>query len=70
MPAEETSVEILERYRRGDAQAADELFARYVGRLTLLARSRLSPASRGGPIPKMWSSPRIAASSSEPATAS
>jgi eukaryotic-like serine/threonine-protein kinase len=44
MPAEETSVEILERYRRGDAQAADELFTRYVGRLTLLARSRLSPA--------------------------
>lgn len=44
MTTEETSVEILERYRLGDSQAADELFARYVGRLTLLARSRLSPS--------------------------
>jgi eukaryotic-like serine/threonine-protein kinase len=44
MPAEDTSVEILQRYRDGDERAADELFSRYVGRLTLLARSRLSPA--------------------------
>jgi RNA polymerase sigma factor (sigma-70 family) len=33
----------LERYRQGDEQAAEELFARYVDRLTRLARSRLSP---------------------------
>ncbi len=38
-----TSAEILARYREGDPQAAEELFARYVSRLTLLARSRLSP---------------------------
>ena len=44
MPIEETSAEILKRYREGDQDASDELFSRYVGRLTLLARSRLSPA--------------------------
>jgi DNA-directed RNA polymerase specialized sigma24 family protein len=44
MPAEDLSAEILQRYRDGDERAADELFSRYVGRLTLLARSRLSPA--------------------------
>src|SRR4051812_40067650 len=37
-----TSLILLERYRRGDDRAADALFARYVERLTLLARSRLS----------------------------
>jgi RNA polymerase sigma factor (sigma-70 family) len=49
--AQETSAEILARYRGGDDQAADELFSRFVGRLTLLARSRLSPklASRTDP---------------------
>ena len=49
--AQETSAEILARYRGGDEQAAEELFCRYVGRLTLLARSRLSPklASRTDP---------------------
>jgi RNA polymerase sigma factor (sigma-70 family) len=40
----EKSAEIFDRYRRGDPAAAEELFTRYVGRLTLLARSRLSPA--------------------------
>ncbi|HEV8001910.1 MAG TPA: ECF-type sigma factor [Planctomycetaceae bacterium] len=51
MAPEEASAEILQRYRDGDERAADELFSRYVGRLTLLARSRLSPtlASRTDP---------------------
>jgi RNA polymerase sigma factor (sigma-70 family) len=40
---EEPTAEILDRYRRGDSTAADELFARYVERLTRLARARLSP---------------------------
>ena len=40
---EEPTAEILDRYRRGDSAAADELFARYVERLTRLARARLSP---------------------------
>jgi RNA polymerase sigma factor (sigma-70 family) len=39
----EPSVELLDRYRRGDEQAATEIFRRYVGRLTVLARARLSP---------------------------
>jgi len=49
--AQESSAEILQRYRNGDEAAANELFCRYVGRLTLLARSRLSPklASRTDP---------------------
>lgn len=47
----ETSLELFARYRQGESQAADELFQRYVYRLTLLARSRLSPrlASRTDP---------------------
>ena len=51
MPLEEASAEILQRYRGGDERAAEELFARYVAQLTLLARSRLSPtlASRTDP---------------------
>lgn len=40
----ENSVELLQRHRAGDADAANELFARYVERLTQLARARLSPA--------------------------
>jgi RNA polymerase sigma factor (sigma-70 family) len=36
------SLDLVARYRRGDEQAADELFRRYVGRLTALAQSRLS----------------------------
>jgi RNA polymerase sigma factor (sigma-70 family) len=38
----EPTAEILRRYRQGDGQAAEELFGRYVDRLTRLARSRLS----------------------------
>src|SRR2546421_597587 len=47
----ETSAELLARYRDGDEQAAGMLFQRYVKRLTLLARARLSPrlASRTDP---------------------
>jgi RNA polymerase sigma factor (sigma-70 family) len=50
-PAAWTSLVLLERYRDGDDRAADALFARYFERLTLLARSRLSPrlASRTDP---------------------
>jgi RNA polymerase sigma factor (sigma-70 family) len=46
-----TSFVLLERYRQGDDAAAEELFSRYFRRLTLLARSRLSPrlASRMDP---------------------
>jgi RNA polymerase sigma factor (sigma-70 family) len=41
----------MARYREGDERAADEIFQRYVERLTRLARSRLSPrlASRTDP---------------------
>jgi RNA polymerase sigma factor (sigma-70 family) len=38
-----TSLVLLERFRSGDDRAAEALFARYFERLTLLARSRLSP---------------------------
>ncbi len=38
-----TSAELLARFETGDGEAAEELFARYVERLTRLARSRLSP---------------------------
>src|SRR5580693_7271824 len=50
-PAEWTSLVLLERFRDGDDQAAEALFSRYFERLTLLARSRLSPrlASRTDP---------------------
>jgi RNA polymerase sigma factor (sigma-70 family) len=46
-----TSLILLERFRGGDDLAAEALFARYFERLTLLARSRLSPrlASRTDP---------------------
>ena len=40
---DETSAELLARYGDGDDDAATEMFGRYVERLTLLARSRLSP---------------------------
>jgi RNA polymerase sigma-70 factor (ECF subfamily) len=36
------TLELVEKYRRGDQDAARLLFARYVGRLTSLAQSRLS----------------------------
>ena len=39
----ERTADILDRYRQGDDQAAEEIFARYVARLTGLARARLSP---------------------------
>jgi RNA polymerase sigma factor (sigma-70 family) len=38
-----TSIWLLESFRGGDDTAADALFYRYFERLTLLARSRLSP---------------------------
>jgi RNA polymerase sigma-70 factor (ECF subfamily) len=40
--SDDDSIRLLERYRQGDQQAADELFRRYVGRLTALAQKRLS----------------------------
>jgi DNA-directed RNA polymerase specialized sigma24 family protein len=45
------SAELLARYRRHDEAAAEELFRRYAGRLTALARARLSRAlsARVGP---------------------
>jgi RNA polymerase sigma factor (sigma-70 family) len=42
-PAAWTSLILLERYRRGDVLAEYEIFARYFGRLTALARIHLSP---------------------------
>jgi DNA-directed RNA polymerase specialized sigma24 family protein len=39
---DESSVELLAKYRKGDEQAADELFRRYVSRLTVLARARIA----------------------------
>lgn len=47
-----TSFVLLERYRRGDDAAAEELFSRYFRRLTLLARSRLSPRLAGRTDPE------------------
>jgi RNA polymerase sigma factor (sigma-70 family) len=38
-----TSLVLLERFRNGDERAAAAIFTRYFERLTLLARSRLSP---------------------------
>ena len=38
----EDSVELLDRFRDGDDEAAHELFNRYVDRLVALARTRLS----------------------------
>src|SRR5260221_1082457 len=40
---DEPSVELLADYRNGDERAATELFRRYVGRLTVLARARMVP---------------------------
>lgn len=39
----DSTAEIFKRFREGDALAADEIFARYVDRLTRLARTRLAP---------------------------
>ena len=40
---DEDSVELFARLRVGDDPAADEVFRRYMSRLTVLARTRLSP---------------------------
>ena len=39
----EPSDQLLARYQAGDQAAADEMFRRYVSRLTVLARARLAP---------------------------
>jgi RNA polymerase sigma factor (sigma-70 family) len=39
---DDTSKQLLSRYRKGDSRAADEIFERYVRRLIELARARLS----------------------------
>ncbi|MCA9069340.1 MAG: sigma-70 family RNA polymerase sigma factor [Planctomycetaceae bacterium] len=46
-----TSAELFTRYQTGNDEVADEIFHRYLERLTRLARSRLSPrlASRTDP---------------------
>jgi RNA polymerase sigma factor (sigma-70 family) len=41
---DESSAELLERYRQGDSHAADALFARYVERLTEMVRWLITPA--------------------------
>jgi len=43
---DEPSVELLERYRRGDERAADALFTRYVERLTAMVRWQLASPMR------------------------
>lgn len=40
---DEESADLLARLRTGDDPSADEIFRRYLSRLTVLARSRLSP---------------------------
>lgn len=47
-----TSVELFERFCAGEGGAADEVFHRYFARLTLLARSRLSPRLRSRTDPE------------------
>jgi RNA polymerase sigma factor (sigma-70 family) len=44
---DEPSAELLARYRAGDDGAATQIFERYIHRLTLLARSRLSSRMAG-----------------------
>ena len=39
----EPSDQLLAKYRAGDQTAADEIFRRYVSRLTVFARARLAP---------------------------
>jgi RNA polymerase sigma-70 factor (ECF subfamily) len=41
---EETSAELVERYRQGDSRAAEVLFARYVERLTEMVRWQIAPS--------------------------
>lgn len=40
---DEPSEQLLARFRSGDQSAAEEMFRRYVSRLTVFARARLSP---------------------------
>jgi RNA polymerase sigma factor (sigma-70 family) len=40
---DEPSEQLLAKYQAGDQTAADEMFRRYVGRLTVFARARLAP---------------------------
>jgi len=42
----DTSAQLVERYRQGDPQAAEALFARYVERLTEMVRWQMAPALR------------------------
>lgn len=51
-PQQQQSAELLASYRAGDERAADELFHRYVVRLTILARSRLSSRVAGRTDPE------------------
>ena len=43
MSGVDDSINLFRRYRQEDSQAADELFLRYVARLTSLVRARISP---------------------------
>ena len=43
---DDPSAELLERYRQGDVHAADELFARYVERLTTMVQWQIAPRLR------------------------
>ena len=43
---EPTSTELLEHYRDGDERAADDLFTRYVERLTAMVRAQMTPSLR------------------------
>lgn len=45
-PAAGRSSELLEHYKRGDADALEELFARYYPRLHRLAQKRMRPSQR------------------------
>jgi RNA polymerase sigma factor (sigma-70 family) len=47
-----TATDLLARYRDGDQRAAQILFERYVERLTVLARARLSPRMAGRTDPE------------------
>jgi hypothetical protein len=40
---DEPSEQLLARFQAGDESAAEEMFRRYVGRLTVFARARLAP---------------------------
>jgi RNA polymerase sigma-70 factor (ECF subfamily) len=44
---DDIAIKLVARWRAGDAEAADELFQRYAGRLIALARTRLSAKLAG-----------------------